>query len=321
LPRLFSLCSVAHQVAFLSAVEAARGEDVGTVARQLRKSSVIAERLTELLRGLFVGHVAPDSDSAAAVRAAMQAVSILGAGIGAGSSSLPGREAVSRLETALTTLGISSEEATPLPSSFLARQIAAFEKDTLVTIPAKPSFLSVDDDRGVIARLFAEGRAFSDAPELDGRVPETGVWARGAMRNPLLLRNAGPADRLKARITEVTELCVWLVSRAQGGGCSAVGDDLVASYHLGSARGAAAVECARGRLHHAVELDGEGRIARFEFVAPTEWNFHARGPLVRCLQDAILTGRRKGLDAVRALVGSFDPCVGFNLSFREAAHA
>lgn len=26
-------------------------------------------------------------------------------------------------------------------------------------------------------------------------------------------------------------------------------------------------------------------------------------------------------DAVRALVGSFDPCVGFSLSFREIGHA
>lgn len=39
LPRLFSLCSMAHQVAFLSAVEAARGEDAGL---QIERGRVVA---------------------------------------------------------------------------------------------------------------------------------------------------------------------------------------------------------------------------------------------------------------------------------------
>nr|WP_249811732.1 nickel-dependent hydrogenase large subunit [Bradyrhizobium sp. 197] len=90
---------------------------------------------------------------------------------------------------------------------------------------------------------------------------------------------------------------------------------------MGTGRGAGAVECARGRLYHAVELDDEDRILRFELLAPTEWNFHARGPLVRSLQGSVLAGGQQGLDAVRALVGSFDPCVGFSLSFREIGHA
>jgi hypothetical protein len=68
-------------------------------------------------------------------------------------------------------------------------------------------------------------------------------------------------------------------------------------------------------------LDDEDRIVKFEFLAPTEWNFHARGPLVRSLKGATLAAGPQGQDAVRALVGSFDPCVGFSLNFREAAHA
>ena len=38
-------------------------------------------------------------------------------------------------------------------------------------------------------------------------------------------------------------------------------------------------------------------------------------------QGAVLAGSRRGRDALRALAGSFDPCVSFSLNFREAADA
>ncbi|XSC42892.1 hypothetical protein ACF1BQ_032605 [Bradyrhizobium sp. RDT10] len=72
LPRIFSLCAAAHQVAFLSAIEAVRGENISLATRQHRIAMVVAERLAELLRGLFVGHFALDTTSAAAIRALME---------------------------------------------------------------------------------------------------------------------------------------------------------------------------------------------------------------------------------------------------------
>lgn len=178
------------------------------------------------------------------------------------------------------------------------------------------SFLSVADDLDVLMRLLADGASFSDAPDLHGRIPETGVWACRVRRQPVLPPNAGPAERAKARIAEVVRLCSWLEA-----GDEALEDGVVQSYRLGTRRGAAAVECARGRLYQVVECDNENRIVRFESLAPTEWNFHARGPLVRSLQGSALVAGRQGHNAVRTLVGSFDPCVGFNLSFREVGHA
>ncbi|MBI5321880.1 nickel-dependent hydrogenase large subunit [Bradyrhizobium sp.] len=314
LPRLFSLCSVAHQVAFLSAVEAARGEDTGRETVQRRVAGVVAERLTELLRGLFVGRLTLDGAGAAAVRSMMQASAVLGGGIAeSGRSRL---DAVSQIKAALMTLGIATDGEAPAPGSALATHLATFVDDALLPPAADQSFLSAADDLDVVTRLLADGAAFADAPDLRGRIPETGVWARRVRREPAVSPGAGPAERFKARIAEVARLCAWLEA-----GDGAAEDSVVERYRLGDGKGAAAVECARGRLYHAVEIDDDDRIVRFEFLAPTEWNFHARGPLVRSLQGSVLAAGRQGHDAVRTLVSSFDPCVAFSLSFREAGHA
>jgi len=181
-------------------------------------------------------------------------------------------------------------------------------------MPTEPRILSAADDDAIVAQLMDAGSAFAEAPELGGRVPETGVWARQAAHDSL--SQAGPVERLSARIAEIGELLRWI----EDGEGEAEEAEVVASYALGPRRGAAAVECARGRLHHAVELDEHGHIARFEFLAPTEWNFHPRGPVVNSLTGAVLRGRRDR-EAIDALVGSFDPCVGYHLVVEEIADA
>ncbi|RTE93457.1 nickel-dependent hydrogenase large subunit [Bradyrhizobium sp. LVM 105] len=314
LPRLFSLCSVAHQVAFLSAVEAAQGQQATPTAARSRVTAVVAERLTELLRSLFVGRLALDGASAAAVRAMMQASMVLG-GASEGVSETLRREAVAQIKAALAGLGIAGEGQALAPGSALAVHVERCEGEELSPPLVEQSFLTAADDLDVVTRLLAGGAAYSDAPELCGKIPETGVWARWARRGPVLPA-AGSAARLQARIAEVARLCAWLER-----GDEELDDGVVASYRLAAGKGAAVVECARGRLYHAVVLDEADRIVNFEFLAPTEWNFHARGPLVRSLKGAVLTAGRRGQDAVRALVGSFDPCVGFNLDFREVGHA
>lgn len=316
LPRLFSLCSVAHQVAFLGAVEAARGEDCPPETMHRRVTAVVAERLTELFRGLFVGQLTLDGASATAVRAMMQATAVLGGVLGEGGQMLARCEAVSHIKAVLAALGIVDGGEALTPGSALAAHLSSLDGDALLQPVVEHSFLSVADDLDVVMRLLADGASFSDAPDLHGRIPETGVWARRVRRQPVLPPNAGPAERPKARIAEVVRLCSWLEA-----GDEALEDGVVQSYRLGAGRGAAAVECARGRLYQVVECDNENRIVRFESLAPTEWNFHARGPLVRSLQGSTLVASRQGQNAVRTLVGSFDPCVGFDLSFREVGHA
>ncbi|GMO96751.1 MULTISPECIES: nickel-dependent hydrogenase large subunit [Bradyrhizobium] len=313
LPRLFSLCSVAHQVAFLSAIEAAQGLQAAPAMARNRVTAVVAERLTELLRSLFVGRLALDGASAASVRAMMQATTVLG-GASEGASEALRCEAVVQIKAALAALGIAGQGQALVPGSALAVYVERCEDEGLSPPSVEQSFLTAADDLDIVTRLLAGGPAYSDAPELCGKIPETGVWARA--RCEPALPAAGAAARLEARIAEVARLCVWLDQ-----GDENLDDGVVASYRLGAGRAAAAVECARGRLYHAVVLDEESRIVNFEFLAPTEWNFHARGPLVRSLKGAMLAAGRRGQDAVRTLVGAFDPCVGFNLNFREVGHA
>ncbi|UVO30641.1 nickel-dependent hydrogenase large subunit [Bradyrhizobium arachidis] len=317
LPRLFSLCLVAQQVAYLSAAEAARGEGATVKTVQRRVTAIVAERLTELVRGLFVGRLALDGTSAAAVRAVMQAATVLGGVASEGDRGVAMREAVSQIRSALTELGILREIQSPEPGRApAATRLTSFDGGPLSLPTIEQSFLSAADDLDVVGRLLIEGASFSGAPELHGRIPETGVWARRAGREQIVPLDSGPAERLKARVAEVARLFAWL-DGAEGD----LEDGVIASYSLGTRRGAAAVECARGRLYHAIELDDEDRIVRFELLAPTEWNFHARGPLVQSLKGSLLGAGPRGQDAVRTLVGSFDPCVGFSLNFHEVGRA
>lgn len=70
------------------------------------------------------------------------------------------------------------------------------------------------------------------------------------------------------------------------------------------------VEAARGRLIHALALH-QGRIARYHIVAPTEWNFHPRGPAARALA-ALPPGAERRRQA-ELLINAIDPCVAYEL--------
>ncbi|CCD93061.1 Hydrogenase expression/formation protein hupK [Bradyrhizobium sp. ORS 375] len=318
LPRLFSLCAGAHQVALLTAIEAARGEQAAPLTRHRRIKAVLAERLAELLRGLLLGTMAGDRAVLSLAQRLLQAVSSLQADRPDKAPGQSRSETLSQIKMALDELGIGSTLEIVAPGTPVARLMAAARKAAEEGgwrhMPSVHGVLSAADDRAVVTRLMDEGAAFADAPELDGRIPETGVWARHARsRLP-----AGPAERLSARIAELAVLIRWMEhGETDDDACE---EDLVAGYTLGPRRGAAAVECARGRLHHVVELDTQGQISRFEYLAPTEWNFHPRGPVATSLTGAVLRGA-EDRDAVHGMVGSFDPCVGFSLTVQELADA
>ncbi|WP_018319638.1 hypothetical protein [Bradyrhizobium sp. WSM2793] len=316
LPRLFALCAAAQQTALLSAIEMARDEAITRATEQHRIALIVTERIAELLRGLFVGHLTQDVASAAVIRSLMRGMSAL-VGCAQPAWGSAQREATARIVGALAALGMPNEGGALRSGSPLALRIAALDEIDLKPIPAEHSFLSVADDRNIIKRLLVDDATFCCCPNLDGHAPETGPWARQMTRDRLSPGPVGAAERLRARITEILRLCVWLKSGAQ---IDSAEHGIIERYKLGPGRAAAAVECARGRLYHAVELDSQGRISRFEFLAPTEWNFHRRGPLVRNLQGAVLTARRRR-DAVHAVIASLDPCVGFTLNFREVGDA
>jgi hypothetical protein len=310
-PRLFSLCAAAHGVAAQTAVDAARGIDVAPEVRRSRAAAVLAERLVEQLRGAVTGLGLLDQPPVAvAMRELIRASATFASAANAGVPEKLG--AIDLIERALDQIG--NARLSPMDAGASAR-----------FSPSGAVFLTAHDDFKIIARLAGEGARYASAPDIRDVVPETGAWARlhaGGATNPRPAdRTETAAARLQARLDEIVRMPRMLCGLATGDNDASLADAAVAGYCLGEGSGAAAVETARGRLYHHVELDADGRVRQFQCLAPTEWNFHPRGPLARMLCGAVLACNSGGRDAVEQLIAAFDPCVGYRLTVREVADA
>lgn len=132
---------------------------------------------------------------------------------------------------------------------------------------------------------------------------ETGPLARQA-EHPLvsdLLKMCGAsiATRLAARLTELS----WALQEPA---------PLLQDWTSPPASGLGTVEAARGLLAHRVELEKDGRVKRYQILAPTEWNFHpTAGPLVRGLVGAPADDLER---RARLLVHALDPCVACSVT-------
>lgn len=177
--------------------------------------------------------------------------------------------------------------------------------------------------QGVTQPLPDKGGAYTwnKAPRLAGRVVETGAIARQLVDGHPLVR-AEVAEyggtvytRVLARLMELARLLPmmeqWLMALEQH-----------APFHQGAtmpaqAEGAGLSEAARGALGHWVRVE-HGRIARYQIIAPTSWNFSPRdadgvpGALEMALVGAPAQADAKGRGrsaAVQHIVRSFDPCM------------
>lgn len=205
--------------------------------------------------------------------------------------------------------------------------------------PGSPTVASPDFDRlsedpthswlsGVSAHPF-EGNTDPDldrpgayswckAPRLDGRPVEVGPLARQLVdRQPLVRdwvarRGRGVAARIVARLVEVARTLLalerWIAELEPG---TPVFRD-VALPAAGQSVGL--VEAARGSLGHWLVVE-DGRIARYQIVAPTTWNFSPRdgkaipGPLEAALVGVAADPEGPSSVLVQHVVRSFDPCM------------
>jgi Ni,Fe-hydrogenase I large subunit len=155
---------------------------------------------------------------------------------------------------------------------------------------------------------------FEEAPQWRGEARETGALAR-ERSHPLVAAAAsqwghGVGARAVARLVELAQLVQVLAGNAQAPrrhGASRVADGTGMSW----------VETARGLLVHRARVQ-DARIADYRIVAPTEWNFHPRGPFVRgALGLAPATPEALRLQA-NWIVASLDPCVAWRLEVGRA---
>jgi hypothetical protein len=297
LPRLFALCSTSHSVAAQTAIHAARGIEASPAQQSRRHAALLGERLAEQLRGAVTALQLLEQPAIAnATRQVIRAAALFALEVASDIPTLS--RTIDQIEFALDQIGVADLQPPQSPARFRSSGAAS---------------LTAADDLNVIARLVEGGPRYAAAPDLDGSIPETGAWARA-------LPSATPdaaASRLRARLNELAAMPQTLRELVTSDAPPCPNAPI--GYRLGDNLGAAAVETARGRLYHLVELDRDDRVARFHCLAPTEWNFHPRGPLARMLRDATLPADAH--EAIDQLIAAFDPCVGYMLSIREAADA
>ncbi len=159
---------------------------------------------------------------------------------------------------------------------------------------------------------------WNKAPRMAGRVLETGALARQLAQGQPLLRalwqhgRGNVLTRVLARAIELAQLVLlaegFLRAITPGEPCCA---DAVLPKE---ADGVGLCEAARGSLGHWVSIR-QGRIANYQIVAPTSWNFSPRdqagtpGALEAALEGApVLPGEASPV-AVQHIVRSFDPCM------------
>jgi hypothetical protein len=158
---------------------------------------------------------------------------------------------------------------------------------------------------------------FCSRPDHHGEARQTGALAR--LANTRLVRELhgkygyGLLTQLAARLLEVPTLLGDIRERIRALAPEEV--PVIRATSTGCALGS--VDTARGRLFHWVDVC-DGRIARYRTLAPTEWNFHPRGPLARGLAGASAKDLSITRRAIDLFVTAIDPCVGVQLEIAEA---
>ncbi|MGO9390014.1 nickel-dependent hydrogenase large subunit [Rhodoblastus sp.] len=305
--NLFSLCPAAQSLAAQSAGEAAMGQLPDNVQLRQRGLRLLTERFGEMLRASVLDwpqHAPPDSESIAALREILPFLREL-------PDSARSQRAFGQVQQWAARLGLREYSR---GESFFGRQwseVAADEIHWLLR-RSKADFLRAPDD-GAVAKAMMDPR-FSLKPELHGRCVETGSCARQGCEDfvPSL------SGRLAARLKDMAATLDAIGALLQGGEAPA---ELLAAANKGPRQGFAVVDSARGRLYHAMRLDGGGRIADYRLVAPTEWNFHPDGPFARMLRGGKIGTGAQARRRVERLAFVFDPCVTVGVEILDEAHA
>lgn len=164
--------------------------------------------------------------------------------------------------------------------------------------------------------MAAPGYSWCKAPRLGGKTAEVGALARQVVDGqPLALMMAeegGVRARIAGRLIEIARTQIWLEDWVAALDPSA---RFMGPFEVPqSGRGAGLVEAARGSLGHWVVIE-EGRIANYQIVAPTTWNFSPRdadgqpGALETALVGAPVAEGETTPVSVQHIVRSFDPCM------------
>ncbi len=165
---------------------------------------------------------------------------------------------------------------------------------------------------GDTAAQYPKGLAYTwlKAPRYNNAPVETGPLARMKVSG----RYSGgisTMDRHAARAQEALVVAQnmeeWLEEISDGTGYDS-------GYRQGSGAGQGLTEAPRGALGHWVDIDGNGRISRYQVITPTCWNASpmddsgVKGPIEQALLGIPIMDEKQPIEALR-VIHSFDPCL------------
>ena len=334
-PRLYSLCGQAQQAAAAAALDGARGVEPKQETDIRHELAVVAEMGVEYLWRFLIDLPRafggqPLMAPVAAVRAAASEARRRDSADAEGWSEFG---ALFRRAVQQSVLGVPLDAWLRLDSlagwfawltqgaSPVARLLQRVQDDGLASWgPSRVGFWRSPIDTATAGLLAEQARCdsgFAREPHWQGQVLETGPLAR-VCDYPLveMLRlhyGSAVMTRLAARLLELAQL----VGRLEGLARGFAGGNLVGRAALGPCRGTGWVETARGLLLHYAEVAGND-VRDYRIVAPTEWNFHPRGPLVTGLAGAEAADEAGLRRAVGLSVLALDPCVAYDLKVVHA---
>jgi coenzyme F420-reducing hydrogenase alpha subunit len=161
----------------------------------------------------------------------------------------------------------------------------------------------------------ADADAFVAAPQWNGTAAESTPFTRNsghpAVAGLLDLFGNGLLARLAAQLVELVRLHSQLRQPQDPAEkrTSTSGPGAVAGI------GIARVDAARGLLIHRVAV-ADDEVLGYRILAPTEWNFHPRGPVAAGLAEMRGLDQKNLSRLVRLFVTAVDPCVEYDVIFR-----
>ncbi len=158
--------------------------------------------------------------------------------------------------------------------------------------------------------------AFVATPEWEGAPRETGPLTR-QLGHPLMQAlqadyGRGLLSRVVARLLELASIPARLAESLERL-CRDETESLTSGASR-TGRGVGVVDAARGRLVHRAEVS-QAVIARYQILAPTEWNFHPRGLVAQGLLGLPCGYESTMRRQASLFINAVDPCVGFSFEF------
>jgi hypothetical protein len=328
IPRLFSICNRAQGAAAAAAIAAAQGVPATAAETARQELEVLLETLQETIWRLLI-----DWPKAMGVEGLVPAVAL-----------------VRRTASAVADSGVTLDTLLAVVDAVLVEHVYGDHPDawlagtnlqaldswinSAATLPARllrrlrdeapglgrsdvtlmPAATLENLSRFVLADLDIDP-VFPRFPRWGGRPAETGALARQAaapLVMELLARDGRTAAaRFIARLVELAMLVDQLRSRA------ARPIVPVRSHALAFGLGLGLAETARGLLLHRARVEG-GLVTDYRIVAPTEWNFHPKGPLAQALLDRPAGDPERLEREARTVVQSLDPCVACRVEIADA---